>query len=174
MSEGDERVKSLGVAGMALALDVWEADGWYSGVTLDAEGLECVEFTPQYFFSESPAVSPKAAFRHELKAFEMAMGLAISNLMSRTVIGRGASLTRRDRERLLDTFAEEGREELSLNSGETSRLFGKAFDFLEQIYANTTVRQMVEQVATALQRERHLSSLQLHDILAPLRSGSSF
>lgn len=174
MTDNDERLKSLGVAGMALALDVWEADELYSGVTLEAEGLACVEFTPQYYFSEAPSVSPKAAFRHEMKIFEMAMGLAISNTMSREVIGHGSRLSRSEREHLLDTFATEGRNELSLSDGETSRLFTKAFDFLDQIYSNSAVRQMVERISEVLIKERRLTALQLHDLLAPLRSGSSF
>ena len=51
-----EEDKCYGVAGMAIGLSVFDAEDLLSEVNIDADGVDCVQFVPDFYYTGSPRV----------------------------------------------------------------------------------------------------------------------
>ena len=166
MKYRDEKEKCYGVVGMAIALNVWDADDMYSDITIDAQGFDCINFTYDYFFSGSEAISPRVTLDHALKVFKVTMGLTISNLLCRTIVGDRAQVKPDDKKQLFDIFSEQARNDFSLTDDECRTIFDKSYNYLLRLYSHGEVRRMVADFATALQKRRRMSEHEVAEMLA--------
>lgn len=161
----DEKDKCYGVVGMAIGLNVWEAEDFYTGIDLDAHGYDCISFTGDYFFCGTPSISPKISWQHQLKVFKIMMGITISNVMCRSIIGKNEEVNRKDKRELLDIFNDQGNRELSLTNSECEAIFNKAYNYLERLYNHDQVRQMVYDFAEMLKEKRKITSCEVAEAL---------
>jgi hypothetical protein len=50
MKYRDEDDKCYGVTGMAIGLTIYNADEYFDGIDIDGDGMDCIEFSSNYFF----------------------------------------------------------------------------------------------------------------------------
>ena len=79
----DERDKSYGIAGMAIAVVAYDSESMLASVSMDAEPGHAVEFGSEFYFSGNPRLSAKIAWTEIIKHFRLATGLLVANAMSR-------------------------------------------------------------------------------------------
>ena len=168
MKYRDEKDKCYGVVGMAIGLHVWDVEDMFTSITLDAQGFDCINFTPDIIYSKSQSISPKATWQHQLKMFQVFMGLATSNVMCRKIIGDGSSFTQAHKVAILDAFEEEAREEFDLDDYESERMFNNMYTRLVRLYNHSLVREMVDDFAAQLNSRRKMTACEDADALALL------
>lgn len=163
----DEKDKSYGIVGMAVAMRVWNADDMYGSVTIDAEGFDCIRFTGEYFYtSASDGISPRTAFHHSVKVFKIMMGLALSNVMCRCMIAEGKRLEKEDSAQLLDIFSSEGEAQYAITPDECRTIFTKSYNYLNRLYNYKQVQDIVHNMAATLIDKRQLSQLEIAEFLS--------
>ena len=79
MKYRNEEDKCYGVAGMAIGLSVFDADDLMTEVNIDADGIDCVRFVPDFYFTGSPRIPASKSWHHIYAHYQVSMGLAIAN-----------------------------------------------------------------------------------------------
>ncbi len=157
MKYRDENDKCFGVAGMAIGFTVWNAEDMYSQITIDAEGFDCISFTPQYFYIANQSISAKSSWTTLLERYKMIMGISIANVLCRKMIGDRSQLTRNQRDELLALFSEEGRVTCQLDDDEIIGIFNKSYNHLTQVFSHYRVIPLVTKLAQELKNCRTMS-----------------
>lgn len=170
MKYKDEKDKCYGVVGMAIGLNIWDAEDLYSGIDIDAQGYDCIHFTYDYYFSGSPSISPKSSWQHQLKIYKIMLGITLSNVMCRSIVGEHAKVANSDRSQLLHLFSEQGKEDFSLTSNECEVLFDKTYNYLQRLYTHPQVQEMVDDFANKLSAQHSMTSCEVADALEILNS----
>ena len=168
MKYRDELDKSYGVAGMALGLSVFDADDLFTGVTLDADGPGCIQFTPEFFFAGNPRLSPRGAWQYIVGHYRITVGLAVANALCRRMVLDNDSVDDQLRDDLFNAAWEDGRDFCQLERDEVEPIFDEVFDSMKQLFSNSQVRKAMDTFADALQQRRTLSHIDVIDILQQL------
>lgn len=163
----DEKDKSYGIVGMAIAMRVWNADDMYGSVNIDADGFECVRFAGEYYYtSAADGISPRSAFHHSVKIFKMMMGMALSNAMCRSMVLEGKQLDAKDSKELLDVFSAEGETQYAITPDECNAIFKKSYNYLNRLYNYQQVHSLVKSLSDALIEKRELSQHEIAEFLS--------
>jgi len=165
----DELDKCYGVAGMALGLEVYEAERLYGAVTVDAEGTECVRFTPEFFFAGNPRLSARTAWRHLLAHFQVSVGLTIANALCRRMVLDNTPPDDQLKSRLLDAACDDGETYCQLERDEVQPIFDKAYNALAKLFDEREVRSAMDLVADTLRQRRTLTQTEVAEILQQAR-----
>lgn len=170
MKYRDEKDKCYGIVGMAIGLNIWDAEDLYTGIELDAKGFDCINFTYDYYFSGSPSISPKNSLQHQLKIFKIMMGITLSNVMCRSIVGNRSKMENSDKNKLLDIFSEQGNEDFALTTNECTAIFNKTYNYLFNLYTHSQVQNMVDDFAKVLHEKRRMTAYEVADALDLLNS----
>lgn len=165
MKYRDDLDKSYGVAGMALGLSVLEADNLFTSITIDAEGLGCIQFTPEFFFAGNPRLSPRGSWKYILGHYRISVGLAVANALCRRMVLDNDKVDDKLRDELFTAAYEDGRDYCHLERDEVEPIFDEAFDNMTRLFSNSQVRKAMDAFADALQQRRTLSHIDVSDIL---------
>lgn len=168
MKYRDELDKSYGVAGMALGLSVFDADDLFTAVTIDAEGPECIQFTPEFFFAGNPRLSPRGAWKYILGHYRISVGLAVANALCRRMVLDNSKVDDKLRDQLFNAAYDDGRDYCQLERDEVEPIFDDAFENLTRLFSDSRVRKAMDTFADALQQRRTLSHIDVNDILQQL------
>ena len=168
MKYRDELDKSYGVAGMALGLSVFDAEDLFTAVTIDAEGPECIQFTPEFFFAGNPRLSPRGAWKYILGHYRISVGLAVANALCRRMVLDNDKVDDKLRDQLFNAAYDDGRDYCQLERDEVEPIFDEAFENLTRLFADSRVRKAMDAFADALQQRRTLSHIDVNDILQQL------
>lgn len=168
MKYRDELDKSYGVAGMALGLSVFDADDLFTAVTIDAEGPECIQFTPEFFFAGNPRLSPRGAWKYILGHYRISVGLAVANALCRRMVLDNSKVDDKLRDQLFNAAYDDGRDYCQLERDEVEPIFDEAFENLMRLFSDSRVRKAMDTFADALQQRRTLSHIDVNDILQQL------
>lgn len=165
ISEDD---KCYGATGMAIGIVVYDSEDMLSGISLDAEPDDMMEFVDDFYFSGNPGLSAKSAWNQILKNFNLTMSLTIANVLCRSLVLDHKELDGSLRSRLHDVIMEEGRDTCSLDDDETDRLFDKNYRYLYRIFNHQGVQGVAHDFADKLKRSRRLSRMEVIDCLRAL------
>lgn len=168
MKYRDELDKSYGVAGMALGLSVFDADDLFTAVTIDAEGPECIQFTPEFFFAGNPRLSPRGAWKYILGHYRISVGLAVANALCQRPVLDNSKVDDKLRDQLFNAAYDDGRDYCQLERDEVEPIFDEAFENLMRLFSDSRVRKAMDTFADALQQRRTLSHIDVNDILQQL------
>lgn len=83
MKYNDEEDKCYGIAGMAIGISIWNGEDLLYQIDIDDDEHGYISFTPDYYFSGNPAVSPVESWHATLKHYQMTVGMLIANLFCR-------------------------------------------------------------------------------------------
>jgi len=158
--------KCYGVAGMAMGITLLEGDSLFAGVTLDAEGMDCIQFTQDYYFSGNPRVPASDSWHTMVAHYQLSVGVAIANALCRKMIGENAAIDHTLREKLLEAARADGMEMCNLDDDEVDPIFDKAFGYLQRAFGNRDVRRGVEAIVGALKEQHTLSRAEVTELLS--------
>ena len=169
MKYRDETDKCYGIAGMSIALAIFDAEDLLAGVSLDGEGLDCISFVPNYYISGTPLLSPSTAWQNVFQRYQVTLGMTIADSMCRKMVLDNGSVDKKLRKALLDAACEEGKASCQLDSDEVERIFDKSFQYLLQTFKNKNVRSVIAEMAAALKERRSMSNCDVLEMLGALR-----
>lgn len=164
LTYSNEDDRAYGLAGMAITLAALDALDSVASISLDADG-PMVDFAGEFYFATSPAYSPKAVWDTLLRNFYLTSTMAISNLMSRSLVRMGREIPMDLLSQLRQSIAEEGRETCSLEDDEIDQLFNRSLSYSRRLFANPRLKPAVEQFAKVISRRRDLSGMEIRDEL---------
>ncbi len=168
MKYRNEQDKCYGVAGMAIGLSVFDADNLMTEVSIDADGVDCVRFVPDFYFTGSPRVSASKSWHHIYAHYQVSMGLAIANAMCRRMVQDHGVLDRKRREELLDAAVADGHSLCQLDRDEVEPLFDKSYSYLMRVFGNRDIQQAINAFVEQLRQRRSLTRGEVAELLQEL------
>lgn len=167
LSYRNEDDKCYGITGMAMAVVIFDGEEMLAGVDMDADPEAAMQFTGDFYFNGNPGFSAKNAWNQILKNFNLAMALAIGNVLCRRMILDRTSVEPEMADYLRGMMVEEGRENCSLEEDETTRLFNKNYNYLSRVFGHHGVQDVARDFAVVLRSRRTMTRL---DVLDQLRA----
>ena len=165
----DERDKSYGVAGMAIAVVAYDTEDMLASVSMDAEPGHTIEFGSEFFYNANPRMSAKIAWNELIKHFRLATGLMVANTMSRNYV--------QHRRRLPDDTARALREavynygaddEAQLEKDEIEAVLQRNIEFFDRLFQMQAVHDATHALAADLVEKRSFSAAEIVDRLASM------
>lgn len=164
----NEDDRAYGLAGMAISLASLDALDKITEVFLDSDG-PMVSFRSDYYYTFSPAVSPKAVWNTLLRNLHLTTSLVAGNVMARSLVRLGEEPSIEIFENLRDLVREEGRDACSLEEEESDLLFERVMRQSRRLFHNPMLKPAVRELARVISQRRRLSSLELAEELELLR-----
>lgn len=164
----NEDDRAYGLAGMAISMASLDALDRITEIFLDAEG-PMVSFSQDYYFSFSPAVSPKAVWNNLMSNFQLTTSLVLANVMARSLIRLGSEASPEVFEEIRSLVRREGMEVCSLEEEEADAIYDKLIRHSRRLFYNPRLHPAVKQLAGVIARKRRLSVIDLAEELDMLR-----
>ena len=164
----NEDDRAYGLAGMAISMASLDALDRITEIFLDSEG-PMINFSQQYYYSSSPAVSPKAVWENLMSNFQLTTSLVLGNIMARTLVRLGNEADEEVFDEIRTMVREEGRDFCSLEEEESDAMFDKMMRHSRRLFYNPRLHPAVRQLAGVISRRRRLSVLDLAEELELLR-----
>lgn len=162
----DETDKSLGIAGMSIALMVCDGENTISAVSLN-DGEDTITFTPEANFSLNPAFSAKYAWNQLLGELQLFSAMLWANIMCRHILA-----SRQIRQEIINTIHDlifqHGADLCSLDNDELEALFNKDMRYYHRLFNHPTVAQCADNLATTLRAQRRMSAAEVFERLSRL------
>lgn len=164
----DERDKTYGLTGMAIAMVMADGEDMLVQLSLDAPAGEGISFTPDFYFQGNPRYSAKLAWNQMLKQLSLVTGMMIGNVMCRSYVQDMQRLSDEVLRQLKDIVRSEGSEACSLDSDETDNLFRRNFNYYDRLFSHRVVADIAHNFAGELQSRRVFSACEVLDHLRDL------
>lgn len=149
--------KCYGVAGMTIAMFIFNAESYLAGISIDRSDLESLEFNPEFQFFRTQEISAKSMWNYILKRFNLTSGLLISNLLCRYYFHHRRNIPAEVSKELLRRLAEEGKSSCELEAEEVENVFNKNMSYLNQAFRSPNVEYVVRTLVARLQSDHHLA-----------------
>ncbi len=166
----DEDDKCYGVTGMAIGLAIFDADDLFNHISLEGEGLDCVEFSPRYYFTGNTILSARSSWQRILEHYQLTIGLVLADVMCRKMCHEHKELDHTIRKQVLKAACEEGKRTCQLEADEVEQIFNKSYSYLSRLLSNYQVQELVNNFVSTLKERRKLSCYEVMDMLSLLRS----
>ena len=160
----DEKDKSYGLSGMALAMYAGDSCAMLRSVSLDSTDAQ-ITFTPDFFFTASPRYSAKIAWSEMLKQYRTLNLLIVSNVLSRHILLHRQAVTSTLLDEMLGLVRDEGRDECQLDDDEIQRVFDKACYDMRNLLSNPKVAEIMGRMASLLCEKRALSGSEISELI---------
>lgn len=169
MKYRDENDKCYGVTGMAIGLALYDADDLFNSISLDGDGLDCVTFSPKYYFAGNSVLSARGSWQHILENYQLTAGLVIADVLCRKMCGERKAVDAETRKKMYDAVCDEGKHSCQLEADEVEAIFNKSYDYIYRLFSNQRVRELVNSFVGTLKERRLLSCGEVMDMLSMLR-----
>ena len=163
----DEKDRSYGLTGMAVTMAVWSDNDNILEIDLDRAD-EPVAFTPDFYFSGNPSCSAKDVWSMMAKHFQLAMGMAMGNLLCRRLVAQNMMPDDDEADALRIAAEKEGRDVCGLEKDEVDALWSKSYRTLVRVFGHDGVGIIADRFATELQSRRRLCREDISDLLVEL------
>lgn len=164
----NEDDRAYGLAGMAISMASLDALDRITEIFLDAEG-PMVNFSQEYYFSSSPAISPKAVWNNLMSNLQLTTSLVLGNIMARSLVRLGAEADEDVFNEIKSLVREEGMETCALDQEEADEVFEKVMRHSRRLFYNPRLQPAVRELAGVISRRRRLSVIDLAEELELLR-----
>ena len=164
----DEEDRAYGVAGMTIAMMLWDGEPFLASVNLDNPVGRSIEFTPSFGFSGNPRFMASLAWREHLKQFELISAMIMGNTICRSYVRRSTPLSSDISSALRSFISEEGRQVCSLEDDEIEIIYNKTRRYLDRVFTHSGVTALARNFADTLHHRRQLSAAEVFDILSAL------
>ena len=164
----NEDDRAFGLAGMAISMASLDALDRITEIFLDADG-PMVSFSQDYYYSFSPAVSPKAVWSNLISNLQLTTSLVVGNIMARSLIRLGTEADGSVFDDIRTLVREEGRDVCDLDPEEADAVFDKVLRHSRRLFYNPRLQPAVRQLAGVISRRRRLSVIDLAEELELLR-----
>lgn len=163
----DDIDRSYGVAGMVLAAFILDYEKYISSVTIDGQGLEAIEFSPDFYMVASESISPKASWSHILEQYQIVSSMLISNMMCRSMVRSRHELDRTLHDAMLSTLSDYAKE-CQLEVDEVEEIFDKHYQYLNRAYHNSSLHVAAKCLVKELSSKHTLYHSDLCDIMSAI------
>lgn len=160
----DDTDRTYGVVGMALAAFILDYEKYIDYISVERRGLDCVEFTPDFYVAPAENVSAKASWAHILEQYQVIASMLISNIMCRTMVRNHKELEMSHHDAMLDVLHDYA-VDCQLENDEAEQLFDKHFAYLNQAYHNSRMHAAAQRLVDELTSRHTLGHSDLCDIL---------
>lgn len=168
MKYKSEEDRCYGVAGMAIGLSIWNGEDMVYAVDIDDDANGYITFTPEYYYTGHPTLATVDTWNTTLKHYQMTVGMLLANLFCRCIKERKQLGYEEARSRILESVREEGRSICQLEDDEINKLFQDTFSYLEQVFSNSSVLDILHTLAARLQTDRRLDNSDIKALLGVL------
>lgn len=160
----DDTDRSYGVAGMALAAFILDYEKYITSVSVDRQGIEAIEFSPEFYMISSESISPKATWTHILEQFQIVSSMLISNVMCRSMVRNRTELGEKQHDVMLSTLQEYA-DDCQLEKDEAEELFDKHYEYLNRAYHNSRMHIAAKRIVDELKSKHTLYHSDLCELL---------
>ena len=164
----DEVDKSLGLAGMAIALMACNGERCISSISVE-DGEDSFSFAPEAFFASNPRYSAKLAWSQLLDEVHIFSGMLMGNVFCRHL-----AASRDLRQEIVDVvhslIAEHGAEKCDLDNDELEILFNKDIRYFHRLFNYPAVAEAARDFAGTLRIQRRMTAGEAFDYLGRLIS----
>lgn len=164
----DTTDRAYGLAGMALALFMYDAEDFIASVSIDNPADGGIEFSPDFFVVNNPKMSAKTIWNSDYRHFQLTAAMLIGNLLCRSLSRRKSDISREVSNLLLSHLLQEGEEACGLEPAEVRQLLAEPFDQLRRTLLHPSVDSIVRNIADELNRSHTLDHDRILSFLRPL------
>lgn len=164
----DERDKTYGLTGMAIALVMSDGEDMLMQVSLDAPAGESFALSPDFYFQGNPRYSAKLAWTQMLRQLSMVTGMLLGNVMCRSYLLDRQRLSDKVIDKLKEIVRDEGAGSCSLENDEIDSLFRRNFNYFDRLFTHQLVASVADAFADDLGRRRTFSAQEVLDHLRDL------
>lgn len=158
----NEDDRAYGLAGMAVSLAAFDAMDRVASLSMDAEG-PMISFTHAYYFTGSPAVSPKASWDVIVRNFNLTTAMVLSNVMARAIVRAGMQVPQDTLREIYSEVEAEGLDTCGLEADEIEALFRKTLSYTRRIFGNPRLHPAIGSLAKTISLRRTLSGSEILD-----------
>lgn len=164
----DEQDKCYGLTGVAMSAVIWDVEHLISGIYLDSDAFNSIQYTPQLVAEGNAEISPRNIWNHNVEKFRLSMGMILSNILCRTYVLEHKFINHKTKQYIFDFFVEEGNVMCSLEKDEVETLFNKNYDYLNRIFSHPEVQRIANDFAQHLTERRKLTQTEIIEALQAL------
>lgn len=164
----DDNDKCYGLAGMTIALAIYDKEHHIESVSADRADIDSISFYTDFFYVVNQHLSAKAAWRAMIEHFRVVSGMILSNVMCRNMVMHRREVPRNQIDELLALIADEGRDVYQLEEDECRNLLGNNYNELYRVFSHPTIHSVAHELSRMLVQRRTLTHFDLLDVLAPL------
>lgn len=161
----DENDRSMGLAGSAIALVIWDGEDKLAAIDLDSLPGEGMEMTPDFSFAGNPRLSARLAWQMMLKQLELTSAMVMGNVLCRSYVGQGRQPSSSARAALRAILRDEAISACSLEDDEFDQMYSRLLDLQSQIFTHNEVATMARALAADLLSRRRLTAAEVLDRL---------
>ncbi len=152
----DETDKSMGLAGMAIALVACDSEELIASVSMEADE-EPLQMAGEFFFNGNPSFSAKTAWNEILKQYNIVVGLLFGNVMCRHLCA-GKSVDHEILQSVHNIIESEGVTNCSLEKDEIETIYNKNYIYYHQLFSHPSVSVIARDFATSLRMQRRMTA----------------
>lgn len=164
----DEEDKCYGIAGMAVAIMVFDGENLLSSISLEAPANEAMEFTSDFYFSGNPRLSAKYSWNKLLEHYQLSIGMLIANIMCRNIVLHHKPISNELKNLAYRYVLEEGQDVCSLEKDEIKALFDKSYSYLYNIFNHSGVQNIIFEFVNQIKLKKSLSQKEVLENLQAL------
>jgi hypothetical protein len=164
----DEQDRSLGLAGMAISMIVWDGEEILSSISIDNPMGSGIELAPEVRFAGNPHFSTRTIWQQQVKRLELSAAMIMGNAMCRAYLNKGKAISSKANASLKALVRDEARSVCSLDDDEIDAIYAKTYNYLDRLFSNATVAELARSFAANLCDKRRLSAAEIIDHLHAL------
>lgn len=165
----DERDKSYGVAGMAIAVFAYDSEDALAAVSIDAPDGHSVEFGSEFGFNGNPRLSAKISWTELLKHFRLGTGMLVANAICRHYVQHRRRMPDSVGDALRRALGSSGAaDEIQLDTDEVEAVIDSNIRFFDRLFQYQAVHEATHSFADALIDRRRMTAAEVHERLAPI------
>jgi len=156
------------MAGMAIALVLWDGEPMLAALSIDNPAGNGIEFTPAFGFAGNPRLTASLAWHELLKQYELSAAMIMGNAICRAYVGNSHPLSSATAASLRALIRDEGREVCQLEDDEIETVYNKTFRYLDRVFTHGGVTELARAFARKLADRRRMTAAEVFDELAAL------
>lgn len=167
----DERDKSYGMAGMAIALVASDGQNLMAHISLDGDADSGFEMSHDFFFRGNPRMSAKWVWKTDIQHLALAVRMVLGNVVCRSYVMRGQQqLDRTTADLLRREIREVADEGCALALDEADGLFDESYRFVHRLFSHVGVHAIADGFVEELRRRREMSVAEVVELMNQLGS----
>lgn len=164
----DETDRTFGVAGMAIALVLWDGEPMLASVDIDNPDGTTMRFSPAFGFMGNPRMTASLAWREMIKQYELSTAMVMGNAICRSYIGQSRPVPSSMTTALKAIIRDEGREVCQLDDDEIDIMYNKTYRLLDRVFTHSAVDRMARDLASTLAKRRQMTASEVFEALEGL------
>lgn len=166
LAYADDRDKSFGVAGMAIALVACDCQDYIREINLDAPAGHNIVMSHDYGFRGNPRMSAKIVWEQSVKELRVTTTMALGNIACRSRMLRNRSLDKKETQSVRDAVRTDAAECCALDTDEADALFDHCLGYVDGIFSHHAIPPVVNGFVARINEQRSMTIAEIVETLA--------